>query len=106
MRALLEDLVGEHDPVISADLHMDASLLLERADDCLRELGMLAVVEGDRGCPAPSGGCPAAGGEKGRGDDCPGGHGEPPEGARHPRPFVSPATHLRSPLPRASSLPG
>src|SRR5882724_7929390 len=103
VRAFLQDLVGQDDPVVTAHLDVDAGLLLERADNGRRELGMLAAVEGDRGTPAiaaVSGTGAAAGGEKRRRGKRPGGDGQPLADARRSyRLAVTAATHVPSFLP-------
>src|SRR5882724_8224562 len=101
VRAFLQDLVGQDDPVVTAHLHVDAGLLLERADNGRRKLSMLAAVQRDGGAPATAatagGTGSATGGEKRRGHECPSGDGDPPEGARHPRRLVlAVTTHVPS----------
>jgi hypothetical protein len=46
--ALLEELIGEHDPVAGADVDVDAGVARERRDQRARELRVLTVVEHER----------------------------------------------------------
>src|SRR5262249_15185340 len=50
--AFLQYLIGEHDAVVGSQLHRDSRRPLERGGERLRQLEVLAVVDGERALAA------------------------------------------------------